>query len=491
MGPPLSIVHEPSLAPVASAAAPRRSLPSGRIDLLFILCDLAIVVGAGLVGSIAFAMLAHGEAGDVASQAGLGLIAGVAYALAAHHFGLYRLESLLRHQPDDTPVSASWAFAVLMVAITLFLLKMGPEVSRGSTLALGLVGWIALVGWRRLAKRRLRSALADGTISGRRAVLIGTADELAQFGWRDLLVRYGIAEVDRITLPPDDGTVHVSRAQRAAVERAVARIRTSFDETVDSIVVALPWTSTAQLEVVMEELRSVPLAVWLLPDRAVSTVLQRQAGPCRHAYLVETQRAPLTALEQTVKRVVDVGIAATALLVLSPLMLATAVAIKLESPGPVLFRQRRHGFNGRPFLIYKFRTMTVMEDGATVVQAQVADPRVTRLGAVLRRTSIDELPQLFNVLRGEMSIVGPRPHAIAHDEYYGKMIANYAFRHHMKPGITGWAQVHGFRGGTPRLELMQQRVALDLWYVANWSVWIDLQVMVRTVVEVLRQRNAF
>lgn len=487
----MSITHETAIAMRTPGATPRRSVPSRRIDLLFILCDAAIIIASGMLGGIAFPVLAHGNLGDVPVHAGLGLVASITYALAAHHLGLYRFDNLLRNQSDGTPVSASWTFAVLMVSITLFLFKMGPEVSRGSAVCFALLGWATLLLGRRIAKRWLRAALVRGTISGRRAVLIGTRDELAQFGWHDLLVRHGAVEIDRILLPSDNGANHVSRAQRTAVDAALACIRAARAIDIEEIIVALPWTNAAQLDFVLEQLRTTPLPVALLPDRAVSAVLERHAGPYRQSYRVEAQRAPLTATEQFAKRLVDVTVASVSLLVLAPLMLATAVAIKLESSGPVLFRQRRHGFNGRPFLIYKFRTMKVMEDGAVVVQAKAQDPRVTRLGAILRRTSIDELPQLFNVLRGEMSIVGPRPHAIAHDEQYGKTIANYAYRHHMKPGITGWAQVHGFRGGTPRLELMQRRVDLDLWYIANWSLWIDIQVILRTCFEVLRQRNAF
>lgn len=187
----------------------------------------------------------------------------------------------------------------------------------------------------------------------------------------------------------------------------------------------------------------------------------------------------------------DVTVAATSLMLLTPLLFAAAIAIKLESRGPVIFRQQRHGFNGRSFTIYKLRTMKVQEDGAAVVQATTSDPRVTRVGRVLRSTSIDELPQLLNVLQGHMSVVGPRPHALVHDYEYGRMIANYSFRHHVKPGITGWAQVHGYRGGTPRLELMERRIALDLWYIDNWSVVLDIRIILRTVFELVRAQNAY
>jgi undecaprenyl-phosphate galactose phosphotransferase/putative colanic acid biosynthesis UDP-glucose lipid carrier transferase len=164
-----------------------------------------------------------------------------------------------------------------------------------------------------------------------------------------------------------------------------------------------------------------------------------------------------------------------ALVVLAPLMLLTALAVKLDSAGPTIFRQRRIGFDGLTFFIYKFRTMSVMEDGPQIVQTRQRDPRVTKVGRLLRQSSIDELPQLLNVLKGDMSLVGPRPHAIAHDDHYGAAISSYAYRHHVKPGITGWAQVNGQRGETRQIADMAKRVELDLWYVNNWSLFLDLE----------------
>jgi putative colanic acid biosynthesis UDP-glucose lipid carrier transferase len=206
---------------------------------------------------------------------------------------------------------------------------------------------------------------------------------------------------------------------------------------------------------------------------------------------IEVQRNSLTAFEQALKRTLDIAGALTGLVLLSPLMLIVAVAIKLDSSGPLLFRQARIGFSGRPFRIYKFRTMTVAEDGEVIPQATRNDARVTRLGRLLRRSSIDELPQLFNVLKGEMSLVGPRPHALAHDNQYTRLIANYSFRHHMKPGITGWAQVCGFRGETPTVDLMERRLEHDLWYINNWTIWLDIKTVLLTVVLLMTQDDAY
>jgi putative colanic acid biosynthesis UDP-glucose lipid carrier transferase len=190
------------------------------------------------------------------------------------------------------------------------------------------------------------------------------------------------------------------------------------------------------------------------------------------------------------KRMLDLAVAGIAILIFLPLFALITLAIALDSKGPVLFRQRRAGEGGKLFGIYKFRSMHVLEDGTNVVQALKGDARITRVGRFLRASSLDELPQLFNVLSGEMSLVGPRPHAIAHDEFYSARIANYRVRHLVKPGMTGWAQVHGARGATSELSDMQRRIDLDAWYVAHESIWIDLVILARTPLEVLRHRNA-
>ena len=191
------------------------------------------------------------------------------------------------------------------------------------------------------------------------------------------------------------------------------------------------------------------------------------------------------------KRTVDFTVAALALFLLLPLLIIVALAIKLDSRGPVFFLQSRKGLHGHPFKIIKFRTMSVMEDGRIVQQAKRDDSRVTRVGRWLRRTSIDELPQLINVIRGEMSLVGPRPHALAHDEYYGQLIDNYNGRQAVKPGITGWAQVNGARGETPEISDMRRRVEFDLWYVRRRSLSLDIKIIALTVTQVLRSRDAF
>jgi putative colanic acid biosynthesis UDP-glucose lipid carrier transferase len=206
--------------------------------------------------------------------------------------------------------------------------------------------------------------------------------------------------------------------------------------------------------------------------------------------VIAIRESPFMGLNSTIKRASDIALASVILLLLAPLMLAIALAVRLTSPGPVIFRQRRYGLYGEKIIVYKFRSMTVAEDGDTVVQAKRNDQRVTPIGGLLRRTSLDELPQFINVLQGRMSIVGPRPHAVAHNEQYRKLIKGYMLRHKVKPGITGWAQVNGLRGETATLDKMEARIQYDLDYLRNWSLWLDLWIILKTVKVVLTRENA-
>ncbi len=202
-------------------------------------------------------------------------------------------------------------------------------------------------------------------------------------------------------------------------------------------------------------------------------------------------RAALSGFQQPIKRVTDILLSAVGLLLLSPALAIVAFIIKLESPGPIIFRQTRLGLHGVAFKIYKFRTMHVWEDGGDVRQASRKDARVTRVGLWLRKTSVDELPQVVNVLKGDMSLVGPRPHALAHDLYYGELLPEYSIRQTVRPGLTGWAQVNGNRGETPTIDRMAQRLTFDLWYIHHWSEGLDIEIMWRTLVQLLKAPNAY
>ena len=234
------------------------------------------------------------------------------------------------------------------------------------------------------------------------------------------------------------------------------------------------WDNPRLIDVLMAQLRVLSIPIYLLPDRNVARFLNNRIVNIGNAWTAELTRAPLSPAEQACKRAIDLLFASAALVILAPIMILTAAWIKIETRGPIFFTQRRSGFNGRTFKIYKFRTMSVDEDGPLLRQATRNDPRVTNCGRLLRRTNIDELPQLLNVIAGDMSLVGPRPHPLALNSEYEDVIGNYAFRHHVKPGLTGWAQVNGARGETQTVELMARRVEFDLWYINNWSLWLGI-----------------
>ncbi len=259
----------------------------------------------------------------------------------------------------------------------------------------------------------------------------------------------------------------------------------------DQIVIALPKLKHKQVKKALERLAVLSIDLFLWTDAAPSLAHVHGWRNVGDAHLQLVVPKPLVDRAGLVKGGFDFIVSLTALVVLAPVFALIALAIKFDSSGPVLFRQRRFGRNLRVFSICKFRTMTVMEDDASIRQAQKDDVRVTRVGRFLRRNSLDELPQLLNVLKGEMSLVGPRPHALVHDQEYALQIEHYTWRHRVKPGITGWAQVHGFRGETKAQEDMRKRMEHDLQYIENWSIWLDLEILLRTVPSVLAKKAAY
>jgi putative colanic acid biosynthesis UDP-glucose lipid carrier transferase len=260
---------------------------------------------------------------------------------------------------------------------------------------------------------------------------------------------------------------------------------------VDIIYIALPMASQPRILKLLEGLRDTTASIYFVPDIFVFDLIQARVDSIGELPVVAVCETPFYGFNGVLKRISDLILAAAILLAISPLLLAIALGVKLSSPGPVLFRQRRYGLDGRRIVVYKFRSMTVAEDGDVVRQATQNDARVTRFGAFLRRTSLDELPQFINVLQGRMSVVGPRPHAVAHNEMYRKLIRGYMIRHKVRPGITGLAQVNGYRGETETVDKMKARIEYDLMYLRNWSLLLDLQIILKTVVVVLRKQNAY
>ena len=260
---------------------------------------------------------------------------------------------------------------------------------------------------------------------------------------------------------------------------------------VKMIFISQPVSAQPRIRRLIDELKDTTASVYFLPDVYVFDLMQARFDTVGGMPVIAISETPFMGFNSVLKRGSDIVIGSLILLLAAPLMLAIALAVKLGSPGPVIFRQRRYGLYGEEIYVYKFRSMTVQEDGASVAQARKDDRRLTRIGGFLRRSSLDELPQFVNVLQGRMSLVGPRPHAVAHNELYRKLIKGYMLRHKVRPGITGWAQVNGLRGETATLDKMEARIQLDLDYLRNWSLWLDLWIILMTVKVVLTRENAF
>jgi undecaprenyl-phosphate galactose phosphotransferase/putative colanic acid biosynthesis UDP-glucose lipid carrier transferase len=468
--------------------ASRIRISVDRIGPIVAAAELFAILLAALSAGWTYDLLWHGKPRGLDDIAGIGTMAAILYVFIARSFGLYQTACLLGLDRRLRRVASAWLLVMLLLTLFLFLLKMGASFSRGTMLSFGMLGLVSLLAVRATTARLLAHASKTGVLIGRRAIVLGESDELARLTPAALLRGYGISELSRVFLPPSNNPVGPQQRDLAIVDDVLDMARAT---AADEIVIAMRWSDSRALQGVRDRLRASPLPVRLLPDRAVGPILRNQMVAIGASVSVELQRAPLTTAEQLQKRVLDVVVATAAVVTLSPLMLLTALAIRLDSTGPVIFKQRRNGFNGQQFVIFKFRTMGVVEDGAVIVQAKRSDARITRIGAVLRRTSIDELPQLFNVIRGHMSLVGPRPHALAHDDQYSDLIANYAFRHHVKPGITGWAQVNRHRGETALVSQMEARVEHDLWYINHWSLWVDLKILIRTAFEVAGSDAAY
>jgi putative colanic acid biosynthesis UDP-glucose lipid carrier transferase len=260
---------------------------------------------------------------------------------------------------------------------------------------------------------------------------------------------------------------------------------------VDAIYIALPISMAPRIAGLLQELRDTTASVYFVPNILAFDLVQPRCTEIHGIPALAVCETPFRGMSALRKRAIDIVLASIALVLTGPLMLGVAIAVRLTSPGPALFKQRRYGLNGEEIFVYKFRSMRVCEDGALVTQASRNDRRITPLGRFLRRTSIDELPQILNVLEGKMSLVGPRPHAVAHNEQYRKLISGYMIRHKVRPGMTGWAQVNGLRGETDTLDKMRARVEYDIDYLKNWSLRLDFKILLRTAMLVLRDEQAY
>jgi len=380
-------------------------------------------------------------------------------------------------------IVVEWALVVAILLFLGFAFKVSATFSR-----LVMVTWFVATPVALLAAHglRLRAHSILAANHGPRYIIVGANNvgfelfrRLPQKGF---LGFFDFRSADRVSqvLDPDKLAGHCKDIASYARNHGVT-----------AIYIALPLSNVPRIGVMIRELRDTTASIYFLPDVFAFDMIQGRLVDLNGMPAISVCDTPFHGMDAVLKRTMDVVLTGLALLAAAPLMAAIAVAVKLTSRGPALFRQRRYGLNGEQINVYKFRSMTVCEDGGVVTQATRNDARITPLGKFLRRTSLDELPQLLNVLQGQMSLVGPRPHAIAHNEMYRKLISGYMIRHKVRPGITGWAQVNGLRGETDTVDKMSARVKFDIDYLNSWSPWLDIKILLRTVMLVVRDDKAY
>ena len=403
--------------------------------------------------------------------------------------GLYRFETITRFPQQLGAASLVLSIVMASLAMTGYLTKTADIFSRLWLVTWFFIAYAGIIIIRVFVLRRIEAWRAKGGLQ-RRVAVVGAGEK-----GRRLIRHLQSAPDENLNLVGvfDNELSSVDTIEGVPMRGTVSDLVADANKLdIDEIVVALPGDAHQKLAYVMKELHTVPADVTLCPDTIGLTMPILGIEEINGLGLLRIYRRPISGWNRVLKAMEDRFLAGLLLLLFLPIILIIALAIRLDSPGPALFLQRRLGFNNNSFILYKFRTMYKgLEDDMTVPQAQRTDPRVTRIGAFLRRTSLDELPQLINVLKGEMSLVGPRPHAIAHNEHYATLIDQYLGRHRVKPGITGWAQIHGHRGETETVEKMRARVECDLYYIDHWSLWFDLRILLMTPFVGFVHRNAY
>ena len=466
------------------ARLPRKArgilLPFRLIDTFALCVDVAMILIISVLTGISYSLLAFNSAGSIEDFLIIGALSCINFSAILYARDDYEPQNLADFAKQARETTGVWLFVFLMLAGIAFSLKVGRHFSRGATLSFFATSYVAIIVSRLIIARFVADALRTGAFAEQKVILFAEKGQLADQANIDELMRRGYRPVRTFEF---SARSHSPGGLSTRFSMSIKEIiKISRSEKIECIFLLIPWDDRSSIEYLTESLRVLSIPIYLLPDRNVAHFLSGRVANIGSTWTPELKRSPLTATERTCKRVLDLVIAPVLLVMLSPVMILAAILIKLDSRGPALFVQTRNGFSGHPFRMCKFRTMAVLEDGPAIPQAKKSDPRVTRVGRFLRRTNIDELPQLFNVLAGHMSLVGPRPHAKAHNSKYERIIAKYAYRYHVKPGLTGWAQVNGLRGETQTVDLMESRIEHDLWYINNWSLWLDFSILLRTLV---------
>ena len=414
------------------------------------------------------------------------------FVLAVHFSDVYRSwrGSLLRSR-EFLRLLGAWLTVVLALLFLAFATKTSQQYSRLLFLTWFAITPLILAVWRGWLQIILGELRRRGFNT--RAVAIVGASELGGHLAQTFLEApwMGLRPLGFYDARRPSGLRPLYRGPIDVIGNLETLVKHAHEGRIDMVYIALPMRAETRVRELIAKLSDTTVSVYLVPDFFMFDLLHASWGNVGDLPVVSISETPFYGVDGFVKRMEDIILASLFLMLVAIPMVFIAIGVKLSSPGPLFFRQRRYGLRGNEIEVWKFRTMSVMEDDDNVIQAKKDDPRVTRFGAFLRRTSLDELPQLINVLQGNMSLVGPRPHAVAHNEFYRKQVDRYMLRHKVKPGITGLAQVNGWRGETDSLDKMQKRIEFDLAYIQNWSLWLDLQIIFRTMFLVFSDKSAY
>ncbi|ACA16912.1 exopolysaccharide biosynthesis polyprenyl glycosylphosphotransferase [Methylobacterium sp. 4-46] len=468
----------------------RRGLVRAAIGVGAALAEFGAVLGTVLSAQAVYHAAVLHAAVPLGAALQVGLLLGLLVILPNLARGEYSIETYLAGGVHPRRSASLWLAAWALLLVIGFLTKTTSDVSRVAAVAAFAAGLPVLLATRGLCLSAVRRLATPRSGSVRRVQLIGYEQDIASFYASHDAEALGVRVIGASYLRGVPAGIAPEERRRQIGEDLDLAVSVVRFLRPDDIFVLVPWTEAEDVELCVDAFLRVPAALHLRPGQVMDRFADIRLARVGRLTGLNVGRAPLSPGEVALKRGFDLVVAGAALVILSPILAMIAILIRLDSPGPCLFRQKRYGFNQEAFSVYKFRSMRAEPEGA-FRQATRNDSRVTRVGRVLRRTNLDELPQLLNVLRGDMSLVGPRPHALAHDRSFERRIARYARRHNVPPGITGWAQVNGLRGETLTDADMQRRVEHDLYYIDNWSFWFDLQILAMTLFARSSFRNAY
>lgn len=462
-----------------------------------VMLDVALIFLVTIVTGTLFHLFAYDTYGDLARYMNMAFLVSIFYMLLNIWQKEYRISTYMHITSLFSKVFLNWNHANMLMLVVLFVTKSSDVPSRGSVILMYFTGLALLILLKHLLGFLVTYATKVGWVRSRRLLLVGDKSEMIKFQRKYQPWNYGISIVDTIPLS------YAERADRdndkcyqEDLKQAVQRARAT---SADDVFILMPWSEKKIISSIVDTFRSAPVAIHLGPEQLMEKYRGIQIEKTADMPSLLLIRPPLTLVDRVIKRSFDIIFSLLGLILLAVISPIITLLIWKEGKGQIFFQQKRGGFNKKPFYIYKFRTLKeVPEDGKEydaqgleiVKQVTSNDGRMTKTGNFLRKTNIDELPQLLNVLKGEMSLVGPRPHALQHDMQFQEQVAEYARRHNVKPGITGLAQVMGYRGETNTDEKIKNRVKYDLEYIDQWSLWKDIQIIFMTLFSPKARQNA-